>query len=98
MNPKFEKPADPSPSAESLEEEIAIVREEIRQLHKRVGQDTEVNVLLRILDSTSSASARLVSLLRAQQRIAERAAGGSSLTERMNQIVVDIAREKGLIP
>ncbi len=31
MNPEPKKPADPSPSAESLEEEIAIVREEIRQ-------------------------------------------------------------------
>ena len=98
MNPKLEKTANPSPNAESLEEEIAIVREEIRQLHKRVDKDTEVKVLLRILDSTSSASARLVSLLRAQQRIAERTAGGNSLTERMNQIVIDIAREKGLIP
>lgn len=95
-NPK--QPADLSPSAESLEEEIAIVREEIRQLHKKGVEEEDVKVLLRILDSTSSASARLVSLLRAQQRIAERAAGSNSLTERMNQIVIDIAREKGLIP
>ncbi|MBE0695783.1 MAG: hypothetical protein IH586_02565, partial [Anaerolineaceae bacterium] len=44
-----------------------------------------------------SASLRLARLLRAQRDIAELAGSGSSLSERMDRILINLAREKGII-
>ena len=94
----FHPPRRSAPNdSEGLEEEIAIVREVIHLVHNLTRGQDDVKVMLRILNSLSGASIRLAGLLRAQRGISERAASSNTLTERMDRILVGLAKEKGLI-
>jgi hypothetical protein len=82
---------------EGLEQEIASVRKLIEMVDEQAREYENVKELLRILNTVSSASLRLARLLRAQRDIAEQAGGDNSLSERMDRILINLAREKGII-
>lgn len=96
QNPRTPRRAAP-PAGESLEKEIAIIREMIDRVNRQTCNVDDTRVLLRALDIISSASARLVGLLREQRETGERAQSGKSLINQMDQVLEDAARKQGLI-
>jgi hypothetical protein len=80
-----------------LEEEIGLVREAIRKVAKEADEVDDVKVLLRLLDSLSSASQRLAGLLRAQRAMVGEKAGELPLKTKLDDVLEDLGREKGHI-
>jgi hypothetical protein len=98
MDEKVVKGQVKTPRAEeSLEQEIAIIREMIGKVYAQTNEVEDVKTLLRVLDIVSSASARLVGLLHEQRGISEKSESSGTVVERMDRILVDMAREKGLL-
>jgi hypothetical protein len=102
MNPIPPNQSELSPSAsdpggQGLEKEIALIRGLIARIEAQAGEVEDIKELLRMLTTVSSATQRLASLLRIQQDLAGQSGSAARLNERLDRILVNLAREKGII-
>lgn len=81
----------PAPSAESLQGEIAMLREVMRRANDRLEEISGLDDLLRLMENLSKAATRLAGLLKAERQLG----GQEDLSQSLHHALAEVIRELG---
>jgi len=89
--PRLPAALPPAPSAESLQGEIAMLREVMRRANRRLEEIDGLDDLLRLMENLGKAATRLAGLLKAERQLG----GHEDLTQSLHHALAEVIRELG---